>query len=610
MTHLRTMLLVGAVILVAVTGTQAADQLLTGVISSSAGQKLEGVTVYAKMEGSTVTTSVYTDETGTYYFPPLPAGKYRVWAQALGFEAARNPVDLTARQQRDFTLQPITDPERRFRQLPSELVAAALPEQTPDDARMKKIFTNNCTACHPPSYMLQFRFDEAGWNKIINLMKVVPGSGVYPGTGGRVNQIMERNQKELAAYLARARGPGETSMRFTPRPRPTGEAARVVWRIYDLPLNPDSGIGTRYNDNDGTDWSLGPTSKLGELPHDGGMGLDGNLYFTVNNPNTLATIGKVDGKTGEVSYLKVNAKDGEAATSHGLTRDAKGNFWFDVNPGRRSLGKLDTASQKITVYETPSTMSPLGGAVTMDVDGKGMIWASAPDGAIRFDPTTEKFTAYKSVTAKSAKGTIATYGAAGDRDGNGWWAQMAMDTVGRANVATGEVTEVKLPPVESAMRLVKAEDFAFYDNFNELSFNTPVPWSQGPRRMGTDKNGDVLWVGNSWGSSLARINTKTSQATIVPLPDRTMQPYHIAVDSRHNAWGNLWTSDQIFKFDPAANRFTTFGLPVHGTEIRHISLLERDGTLNVIVPIYRSSQMGVMTVRSAVDVAALKTQAR
>src|SRR5439155_11718517 len=55
-------------------------------------------------------------------------------------------------------------------------------------------------------------------------------------------------------------------------------------------------------------------------------------------------------------------------TSHGLVRDAKGNFWFDINPGRRSLGFLDTATQKIAVYETPASMSPVGGAVTMDVD--------------------------------------------------------------------------------------------------------------------------------------------------------------------------------------------------------------------------------------------------
>ena len=68
--------------------------------------------------------------------------------------------------------------------------------------------------------------------------------------------------------------------------------------------------GTKYTINDGTDWSLGTTSKIGQLPHDGGMGLDGNLYYTVNNPNNDVTVGKVDAKTGEVKYLKVN-KDGQ-----------------------------------------------------------------------------------------------------------------------------------------------------------------------------------------------------------------------------------------------------------------------------------------------------------
>ena len=610
MRHLRTLLLVGAASLLVVTGIQAADHPLTGTVSSSSGQKLDGATVYAKLEGSTVTTSVYADETGSYYFPPLPAGKYRVWAQALGFETATAAVDLAGKRRHDLVLQTIADPERLVRQMPSEMLAAALPEATDADAHMKKTVLNACTGCHPPGYILQFRFDEAGWNKVINLMKVVPGTGVYPGPGARVNQIMDRNQKQLAAYLARARGPGETSMTFAPRPRPRGEAARVVWKIYDLPLNPDSGIGTTYNDNDGTDWALGQPSKLGELPHDGGMGLDGNLYYTVNNPNRLVTIGRVDGKTGAVTYLKVDGTSGNAATAHGLTRDAKGNFWFDVNPGRRSLGTLDTASQKITVYETPATMTPLGGAVTMDVDGKGKIWASAPEGAVRFDPVTEQFTAFRSVTARSAKGTVATYGAAGDRDGNGWWAQMALDTIGRGDGRTGEVSEIRLPAAKAEMTRLTPEDRAFYEGFNELSFNTAVPWSQGPRRMGTDKNADVLWVGNSWGSSLARINTKTRETTIVPLPNRALQPYHIAVDSRHNAWGNLWTADQLFKFDPAANAFTLFDLPVHGTEIRHISLLERDGRLHVVVPIYRASQMGVMTLRTEAELGALRAQAR
>jgi virginiamycin B lyase len=608
MSKVQAMVAACAAALFAMSPALAADAILSGAIASPSGQKLEGVTVSAKLEGSTITTSVYTDTAGVYVFPPLPAGNYRVWAQALGFELNKGSVDLSAARRQNFTLQEIADAERRFRQLPGEMMVAALPEATPQDAHMKRIFMNNCTACHSSSYALQFRFDEAGWNKIIALMKMVPNNGVYPGPGGKPNQIMDRNQKQLAAYLARARGPGESSMKVASRPRPTGEAARAVWTLYDLPLNPDAGIGTKYNPNDGTDWAMGTTSKLGQMPHDGGLGLDGTIYFTLNNPNRSGTIGKVDPKTGAVKYIKADAANGRAAGAHGLTRDAAGNFWFDVNPGRRALGKLDVATDSITIYQTPESMSPLGGAVTMDVDGKGKIWASTPSGAVRFDPVTEKFTEFKSlIPAKAAKGSGQTYGAAGDRDGNGWWAQMAMDTIVKGDVASGKAIEIKLPPVKMDM---SSDDRAFYDTVSDLSFNTPVPWSQGPRRMGTDKNANVLWVGNSWGATFARIDTKTMETRIIPFPDPTMQPYHIVVDNKHNVWGNLWTSDRIVKLDPATNKWTLFDLPVRGTEIRHIALLERGDKLSVVMPVYRTNQMGVMTVRSEAELAALKAKAQ
>src|SRR5436309_15438688 len=127
MRNVRSLLLAAAAIMVMVTAAQAADQLLTGAISSRAGQKLEGVTVSAKMEGSTITTSVYTDETGGYYFPPLPAGKYRLWAQALGFETGKISVDPDAARNQDFHFVQPTDLATRIIQIPSDMLAAALP---------------------------------------------------------------------------------------------------------------------------------------------------------------------------------------------------------------------------------------------------------------------------------------------------------------------------------------------------------------------------------------------------------------------------------------------------------------------------------------------------
>ena len=244
MNKVQAMVLACATTLLAMAAAHAADQLLSGAITSQSGQKLEGVTVSAKIEGSSITTSVYTDTAGDYFFPPLPAGKYRVWAQALGFETNKGSVELAAARRQNFTLQEITDPERRFRQLPGEMMVAALPEATPEDTRMKKVFMNNCAGCHSTSYLLQFRFDEAGWSKIIDLMKMVPVTGVYPGPDAKPNQIMERHQKQIAAYLARARGPGESTMKVGPRPRPAGDAARAVWTLYDIPLKDIDGNAT------------------------------------------------------------------------------------------------------------------------------------------------------------------------------------------------------------------------------------------------------------------------------------------------------------------------------------------------------------------------------
>ena len=181
MTRMRSVLLASAAAAVAGLGmpasAQAADQMLSGAINAATGQKLDGVTVSAKREGSTITTSVYTDAAGNYYFPPMPAGKYNVWAQALGFEQSKTEVDLTANKHQDLALKTITDPETRWRQLPGELVMTALSEDSAEDVHMKQILHNQCNGCHTPSYPLQFRFDEQGWSKIIDLMKVIGGGG-------------------------------------------------------------------------------------------------------------------------------------------------------------------------------------------------------------------------------------------------------------------------------------------------------------------------------------------------------------------------------------------------------------------------------------------------
>src|SRR6202162_1864801 len=217
--------------------------LLTGTVKSASGAKMSGVTVSAKIEGTTITTSVFTDEDGAFYFPAMNAGHYEVWAQADGFEIARGGVDLAATKHKDFTLNATKD---FAQQLSGDQMLASLPDQTPDDRRLKRVFRNSCTSCHQPNYILQNKFDEPGWIAVLEVMKRVNVAGGYLGEKSPIAAPIDFHEKELAAYLARARGPEANGMNFKLRPRPAGDAARVVFTEDDVPLDAEGGLATKY----------------------------------------------------------------------------------------------------------------------------------------------------------------------------------------------------------------------------------------------------------------------------------------------------------------------------------------------------------------------------
>jgi streptogramin lyase len=119
-----------------------------------------------------------------------------------------------------------------------------------------------------------------------------------------------------------------------------------------------------------------------------------------------------------------------------------------------------------------------------------------------------------------------------------------------------------------------------------------------------------VWVGNSFGGTLAKINIHTKETTLVSLPDpEAHQPYQVTVDSKHNVWTHLWSSDLVAKYDQNTSKWTLFDLPTRGTETRHISVLEREGQpIQIVVPYNRTRKIGVMTPRTEAEIAALKAQ--
>jgi len=248
--------------------------------------------------------------------------------------------------------------------------------------------------------------------------------------------------------------------------------------------------------------------------------------------------------------------------------------------------------------------------VTLDVDLKGNVWVTSPDGALRFDIAKETFTEFKSVSYKTPHGIGTVYGLAVDRTGNGWWAIMSQDLMDYSDISTGKTGELKMPPEQAVIDNLTPEQRKFYETFVAPDFNAPFAWAQGSRRLGADKDGDYVWVGNSFGGTLGRIDIRTKEIKLVPLPNpEAHQPYQVQVDSKHNVWTNLWSTDKVARYDPGNGQWTLFDLPNRGTEARYIAIAERDGKLEVILPYYRTRKVAVMTFRGEAELTALKAQA-
>ena len=477
------------------------------------------------------------------------------------------------------------------------------------------MFRDSCTSCHQPNYILQNRFDADGWTSIMNLMKRVNVGGGYQGANSPPAPPIDYFENQLAPYLAKVRGPGATAMNFKVRPRPIGDAARVVFTEYDVPVIETTTPGFKYVSNNGSDWSLGTPSSLNGAHgvHDAQADLNGNIWFSYNVPNPLASVGRVDAQTGEVKWFKVDGLHGLAANGHGITRDQQGNIWFHVSPGVEGgpgrLVKLDPATEKMEVYSPPPGVDgPTTVAGTIDVDGKGKIWVTTGVGAVRFDPDTKQFKDFKSPVYKDADGIGNTYGLAADGDGNGWWAQMNMDVVTKGDIETGQSTPVHIPEVPGEKSQFTADEQKMYQAAGS-TWNASMPWAEGPRRMGADKNDHIVWACDWWGGNLAKIDTRTLKVTIVPLPrPDAQQPYQAAVDNEHNVWMNIMNGDEVVKYDPKANKWTEYPFPTLGAETRYVSLLEKDGHLQVILPYSRTRKVAKMTFRTKEDLQQLKAQ--
>jgi streptogramin lyase len=513
---------------------------------------------------------VYSDGQGRFYFPALSGGRYRVWAQAVGYQADRAEFELLPSRpiHQNFTLKAIPNFER---QLTSPEWLSSLPDENSADRRMKMIFVHSCTTCHSAAFALQNKFDEAGWNAIIALMERI---NVYGKAGGPPSPVIQHYKGELATYLAKVRGPGPSPLRIKPYTRPTGDAARVVVTEFNVPsaANPRELV-----DQDGSDWSEGiPSGGNGSAGlHDLTIDQNGNAWVTNGTENRNRSFLKLDAETGKATNFRLPGPNGFARGTHGIAQDQHGIIWINLFEnggtfGRGSLLRLDPKTEKYDEFKPGPEMGSVG--ISVQVDGTGKIWATS-DGAVVFDPSSKKFTYFPPMTPGTGG-----YGVAGDKAGNGWFCQPGLDIVGFADFETKKVSEIRLPPRSGIDVISTEEDRKFYPQA-ESSFTTAVLPAEGPRRM--TAQGEYVWWSDWFGQNIARINIRTREVKYfnAPLPD--LSPYAMAADKNGMLWVAFPNDDRVAKLDPQTQHWTVYNLPSHGTNTRFITVDDRKASVEV-----------------------------
>ena len=591
-------------------GLSPSQSPLKGTVKSSDGKPLEGVAVSARANGKTVTTTVYSDQDGRYLFPPLAPpqeeGQYSVWAQAVEFEADRSSVKLSAghAMQQDFVLKPLKD---FTNQLAGVEWMESLPESTPEDKRIKRIFGANCINCHQTGFLLQNRFDARGWTALVNFM--VRGGDSAQATGLE-NGFIGGYESEIVSYLARVRGPDPASFAYKPRPRVTGEAAQIVVTEYDV--SPGHLPGYLVIEN-GSDWSLGTPSRVESgATHDLVWDPRGYVWFP-DNLTPGRTIGKLDPKTGRVTdYNDLSSKE-VSVNSHDIYVDHLGNVW--VNNGKdESMDKFDPKTEKFQRFPRPESVPPGIGRL-FDEDSKGNIWQGIqgrpiiltdpesklryetadpqqPGGTVKLNPKTGEYTFYKALTP-----ALTTYGVSVDADDNVWFTRTGRDLVGMLDTHSGKVIELNLSARDKDDIVHTPLDDELAAKFEPVDEQGP-PWQKGPRRQASDRKNGTQWIAFSKSSALAKIDIHTRKVTEYPLPYRYSFPYSLTVDKNHMVWVAALNTDSFFKFNPFTEQFTEYRLPTHGTDTRSVSVDNSTDPPTVWLAYWQTSKLARIQFRA------------
>ncbi len=503
-----------------------AQVALSGTVSSMQEGMMEGVLVNVKREGSTITTTVVTNEKGEYSFPAsrIEPGKYTVTIRAVGYIlGGPKSIEVPAGGNAKANLE-----LNRARNIQLQLSNAEWMQSLPGTDRDKQFLTG-CTGCHTLQRLFTAQHDVDEWIQVFNRMGTY-----YPGSTPAQPQLLVRGgarserprvDPKIAGVAAQflvdvsLTNPEAKEYEFKPNPRPKGRATKVIITEYDLP-------------------------RKNAYPHDVVVDADGQAWYSDFGSQVM---GVLDPKTGKViDYDIPVVRPEQPKGTLDLQLDRNGDLWIAMMY-QSAIAKMDRKTRQLTVYPYPkewlgaSTQASMVAPRFSHVDGK--VWSNNQETReyYRLDLATGKFENTGKAIDKNGR-QISAYGIPTDHDNNMYLLEFSGTSIGRRDAKTLEV---------------------------EI-WRTPFPASR-PRRGGVDHQ-NRLWFAEYHGG-IAMFDPKTKQIKEWMTPAKWDNPYAVAPAKNGEVWTGSMHTDLVTRLFSESGDMVQYLLP-RTTNIRRVFLEE------------------------------------
>ena len=497
---------------IAVAGPNGGDPALTGIVSSEAEGKMEGVVVTARQGKSIVEVSVTTDADGRYSFPRthLKPGPYTLSTRAVGYDIAA-PAKATVS---DIEPASADIKLKKTKNLPGQLTNAEWLMSIPGTEEQKANLLN-CVGCHTLERVVRSTHNSDEWTKVISRMRgygavsqpIKPQPMLDRARAGSPEEF-----RKMADYLATVNLSATDHWQYELKtlPRPKGRDTRAIVTHYDV---------------------VRPTSE----PHDVLVDKEGNVWYTDFGE---MFIGKFDPKSLKLVEYPIKKFKEKAPTGLlSIEFDREGKIWFDTMY-QGSLGRLDPKTGKIDYYPVAKewnddTVQLNFSGLRHDVDGKVWTKTVGTQHILRVDLKTGKWERFHPTDDLQTVKNASIYQVISDSQNNLWMAEFTAGHLGKIDAKTTKVTWYPMPtPNARARRMVideqdritvaeyRGNKVAVFDTRAEKFTEYDLPARTYPYRADFDKNGEI-WASTMHTDRVVRVNPKTGSTVQYLMPSDT-----------------------------------------------------------------------------------------